>query len=165
MGKDDFFERLYEDHAAALLSYLVYRTGNITLAEDILADTFERVLTARRPFVRREATERTWLYTIAMNRLRDVTRRQGAEERALERVDALGRAGSAQGANVDTVERRDLIQRALKVLPDDEQEALALRYGADLSLREIAQLTGERQTTVEGRVYRGLRHLREELGH
>jgi RNA polymerase sigma-70 factor (ECF subfamily) len=49
------------------------------------------------------------------------------------------------------------------VLPHDEQEALALRYGADLSLREMAQVAGVRQTTMEGRVYRGLRRLRDEL--
>ena len=93
MGSNDHFERLYEEHAADLLGYLVYRTGDVTLAEDILADTFERVLTARRSFVRREASERTWLYTIAMNRLRDLARRRGAEARALEHVDALGRGG------------------------------------------------------------------------
>jgi len=164
MGSHDHFERLYEDHAADLLGYLVYRTGgDVTLAEDILADTFERVLTARRSFVRREASERTWLYTIAMNRLRDLARRRGAEERALEHVDALARGGLAAGPALETVERRDLIHRALQLLPDDEQEALALRYGAELSLREMAQVKGVRQTTMEGRVYRGLRRIREEL--
>jgi RNA polymerase sigma-70 factor (ECF subfamily) len=40
---------------------------------------------------------------------------------------------------------------------------VALRYGADLTVPEIAKVTGERLTTVEGRVYRALRKLREEL--
>ena len=163
MAADDSFERLYADHAPALLGYLVYRTGDVSLAEDILADTFERVLTARKSFVRREATEQTWIYTIAMNRLRDLSRRRGAEARALERSETLARAGAGEG-ELDAVEKRDLVNRALSGLPEEEREALALRYGGDLSLKEIAQITGHRQTTVEGRVYRGLRHIRDELG-
>jgi len=41
------FERLYEEHAQNLFGFLVYRTGDRSLAEDILADTFERVLRTR----------------------------------------------------------------------------------------------------------------------
>jgi RNA polymerase sigma factor (sigma-70 family) len=162
MTGEDHFERLYADHAAGLLGFLHYRTGDITLAEDIVADTFERVLTARR-FKAKGASERTWLYTIAMNRLRDLARRQGAESRALERVDALAHVNGG-GSEFDGVERRDLVHRALRAIPEDEREALALRYGGELSLSEIAKVTGQPQTTVEGRVYRGLRRLRDELG-
>ena len=49
-------------------------------------------------------------------------------------------------------------------LSDEERETLALRYGADLTAPEIAKLLGEKLTTVEGRLYRGLRKLRGELG-
>ena len=48
-------------------------------------------------------------------------------------------------------------------LSDEEREAIALRFGADLTVPEIAKLTNERLTTVEGRVYRALRKLREHL--
>src|SRR4051794_17447885 len=84
--RQESFERLYEDHAEQLLGFLVYRTGDRALAEDLMADTFERVLRARRPFDRRRAKEKTWLYAIAMNLVRDHQRRKGAEGRALERV-------------------------------------------------------------------------------
>ena len=46
---------------------------------------------------------------------------------------------------------------------DEERESIALRYGADLTVPEIAKLTAEKLTTVEGRVYRALRKLRDEL--
>lgn len=161
VARDDDFERLYAEHASALLSFLHYRTGDLTLAEDILADTFERVLTARR-FTAREASERTWLYTIALNRLRDLARRKGAEQRAFERVDAPARVPGDRD-ELEHVERRDLIHRAMSALPEEEREAVALCYGADLSLKEIAKVTGEKQTTVEGRVYRGLRRMRDAI--
>jgi DNA-directed RNA polymerase specialized sigma24 family protein len=47
---DDDFERLYADEAAGLFSFLAYRTGDRALAEDLLADAFERALRARRRF-------------------------------------------------------------------------------------------------------------------
>ena len=80
------FERLYAEHAEPLLAFLVYRTGDRPLSEDLLADTFERVLTARRAFDRRKASEKTWLYTIALNLLRDHARRGAAGQRAVEKV-------------------------------------------------------------------------------
>ncbi len=160
--KRDDFERLYKAHAQALLGFLVYRTGNPALAEDILADTFERVYSARRTFNRRRAGEKTWIYTIALNCLRDQHRRAQAEVRALERSGAAG-GGSPGGSLSERVEARDAVGRALVTLSDEEREAVALRYGADLTLPEIAKLMGEKLTTVEGRVYRALRKLREEL--
>ena len=82
------FERVYADHAEALLRFLIFRTGDRVLAEDLLADTFERVLRTGRRFDPRKASEKTWLYTIALNLLRDHARREGVAERALERVGA-----------------------------------------------------------------------------
>jgi RNA polymerase sigma factor (sigma-70 family) len=162
MMRDDQFERLYADHAQALFGFLVYRTGDRALAEDLLADTFERVLRGRRGFDRRRATEKTWLYTIAVNCLRDHGRRKAAESRALARAGGSTDL-SNPGTTLEGVEARENLSRALDLLSPEEREAIALRYGADLSVPEIAKLTKERLTTVEGRVYRALRKLRAEL--
>ncbi len=61
------------------------------------------------------------------------------------------------------VERRDELHRALALLNDEEREALALRFGADLKLREVARVLGEGESAVEGRIYRALGKLRAEL--
>jgi RNA polymerase sigma factor (sigma-70 family) len=159
--RDDRFERLYAEHAQALFGFLSYRTGDRMLAEDLLADTFERALRARRRFDPRKASEKTWLYAIALNCLRDRARRRSTEVRALERMASGPSLGST--GEMDEVSDRDLISRNLAVLTDEEREAIALRFGADLTVPEIAKLTGERLTTVEGRVYRALRKLREAM--
>ena len=54
--------------------------------------------------------------------------------------------------------------RALAGLSAEEREAISLRYGSDLNVPEMAVVLGESLTTVEGRVYRALRKLREALG-
>ena len=161
MMRDDEFERLYEAEAAGLFSFLAYRTGDRALAEDLMADAFERALRARGRFNRRKGSRKTWLYAIALNCLRDHARRSAAETRALERV--LDRAGPGEDVALAAVEHRDVVQRALSTLSAEEHEAIALSFGADLSVPEIAAVLCEPLTTVEGRVYRALRKLRREL--
>lgn len=156
------FDRLFTEHARPLRAFLYYRTGDRALSDDLLADTFERALTAKRPFDRRRASEKTWLYAIALNLLRDHVRRAAAGERALERVAAGERERSGH-APLEQVEQRDAMQRALAQLAPEEREAIALRYGADLTVPEVAKVTGEKLTTVEGRVYRALRKLKDDL--
>src|SRR4051812_23556082 len=114
------FERLYEEHAQPLLAFLVYRTGNRGLAEDVMADTFERALKARRRFDPRKGSEKTWLYSIALNLLRDNARRQLVEQRALERAVPV-HAGEHAGA-LDAIGERDSLGRAMACLSDDERE-------------------------------------------
>jgi len=154
------FDRLYRQEAQGLYGFLAYRTGDRALAEDLLADTFERALRARRGFDRRRGTERNWLYAIALNLLRDNARRAATEGRAVERVSS----GAPHVADSDAagVERRDELQRAMATLAEEEREAIALRFGAELTVPEMAEALGERLTTVEGRVYRALRKLRTE---
>jgi RNA polymerase sigma-70 factor (ECF subfamily) len=75
-----------------------------------------------------------------------------------------GHAGAEAGDELEALEDRDAVQRALQCLAEEEREAVALRFGADLTFPEIARLTGQKLTTVEGRIYRALRKLRDELG-
>ena len=157
--KDSDFERLYAAEAQGLFAFLAYRTGDRALAEDLLADAFERALRSRVKYDRRRGSEKTWLYAIALNLLRDHARRAAAEGRAYERVGAGADALDVFGG----VEARDEIGRALNVLSGEEREAISLRFGAELTVPEIAVVLGEPLTTIEGRVYRALRKLREAL--
>lgn len=156
---DDEFERLYAAEAQGLFAFLAYRTGDRVLAEDLLADAFERALRSR--YDRRKAPAKTWLYAIALNALRDHVRRAAAEGRALERSSGRGEDAPDPFAGV---EHRDELQRGLAALSAPEREAISLRFGAGLTVPEMAAVLGEPLTTVDGRVYRALRKLREALG-
>jgi RNA polymerase sigma factor (sigma-70 family) len=160
--RSEDFQRLFDEHAASLLAFLEYRTGNIELARDVHADTFERVLKTRFRFDPRRGSEKTWLYTIALNILRDQGRRRAAEARAIDRVSA-GSGSDDWTDDTDRLDTRDAVRRGLATLPDDEREAVAMYYGADLSLEEIARITGTRTTTIKGRLARARDRLREVL--
>ena len=93
--RDEDFERLYEAEAQGLFGFLAYRTGDRALAEDLLADTFERALRSRKRYDRRKGPPKAWLYTIALNLLRDHARRAAAEGRAIERVGPAAASSEA----------------------------------------------------------------------
>ena len=116
---------------------------------------------SRKRYDRRRGPAKAWLYTIALNLLRDHARRAATEGRAVERV----RSGAPLAADsaADDVERRDELQRALATLAEEEREAVALRFGAELTVPEMAEVLSLPLSTVEGRVYRALRKLRERL--
>ncbi len=159
--QDRDLERLFAEHAQPLYGFLAYRVGDPTVAEDLLGDTFERVVKSRGRYNARKGSERTWIYTIALNCLRDHLRRSKAEGRALER--AAGSEGGLGDERFGDVHERDELMRALGSLETQEREIVALRYGADLRLDDIAAVTGLPSTTVQGRLYSGLRKLRDTL--
>ena len=75
-----------ESTVKSLYAYLAWSVGDRSVAEDLLADVFERALRNRRRFDLRRGSEKTWLYAIAVNRARDHARRAATEGRALERL-------------------------------------------------------------------------------
>lgn len=154
------FEELYSEHARPLLAFVTYRIGDPVEAEDLVADTFERVYRSRRRFDRRRASMKTWVYTIALNLLRDRARRAAVSRRAP--VPSAAEA-SAADPRLEQIEVRAELADALEALSPGERETVALRYGADLTVPEIARVTGERLSTVDGRLYRALRKLHSSL--
>jgi RNA polymerase sigma-70 factor (ECF subfamily) len=153
------FDQLFVQHAAPLLRFLVYRIGGREEAEDVLSETFERAL--RSPgFDPRRHDGRAWLYTTALNLVRDRARRGAVEERVLAGVHGEQVLEDAAAR----VAIRQTVMEALAVLSAEEREAVALRFGADLTVPEMAVLLDQPLTTMEGRLYRALRKLRGALG-
>ena len=105
------FDGLFTEHAGRLFSFLVYRTDDRALAEDVVADTFERALRSRRRFDPGKASQKTWLYAIALNRLRDHKRRIDAEDR---RSHERHRPQIRAAAGAMTVESRGSSRRPSK---------------------------------------------------
>jgi RNA polymerase sigma-70 factor (ECF subfamily) len=154
------FDALFREHSSGLYAFLLYRTGDPALAEDVVGDTFERALRARARFRRSRASEKTWLYAIALNRLTDIQRRSGAESRAMTKVARSEPATDPARQVLADME----LQRALATLPPAERDVIALRFGGELTVPEIAATLNEPLRRVEGRLYRGLSRLRTTLG-
>jgi RNA polymerase sigma-70 factor, ECF subfamily len=136
-------------------SYVAYRIGDGPDAEDLTSEVFERAVRYRSSYDSRKGAPITWLLGIAR---RCVDGAAHAPERSLTGdIEERG-----DGLEASTIRRMELAD-ALRTLDEHGRELIALRYGADLTAREIGQLLGTRTNTVEVALHRLLKHLREQL--
>lgn len=140
-----------------LYGYVAYRIGPGPDAEDVVSETIERALRYRESYDERKGSAAPWLATIASHLIADRARARSGEwefEAAPE--------GTAEDFSQRSSRRLDL-HEAMALLDSRSRELLALRYGADLRAREIAQLLGQRTNTIEVAIHRALSRLREIL--
>lgn len=142
------FHALYERTARPLFNYLLRVSGRRDLAEDVLQESYCRLLSAKLPEMD-EAQTRSYLFKIATNLLRDRWRRN--EENAIEIVNAPGAAAN----HVDQAAMRQAFGR-LKLR---ERELLWLAYVEGASHKEIADSTGLRPGSIRLLLYRARRRL------
>jgi RNA polymerase sigma-70 factor (ECF subfamily) len=153
------FADLYLQFTGAIFNYCLFRVGTRAVAEDLTADIFERAWRARGRYKSRRATFGTWLFSIARRRVIDWQRRQ--RRRPLAALteghpdDALSPEDRAEQS-----ERQAALRRLLLELRGDEQELMALKFGAGMTNRDIALLLGKSETAVGSAVHRVMVKLR-----
>ena len=135
--------------------YVSYRVGDGAEADDITSDVFERAIRYRNSYDPSRGEPRAWLIGIARRCI-------AAAPRPLV-VDAARYDAQAPGRLDEEVEQRMTLRAALAGLSDRDQELLALRYGADLTARQIGELLDLKVNAVEVSLHRALARLREIL--
>lgn len=137
-------------------SYVAYRLGDGPEAEDVTSDVFERALRYRDSYDSRRGEPLPWLLGIA----RTCVQASLAARPPLAAQPADVEApGDLEQDSLLRLELRD----ALGELSEHDRELVALRYGADLSARQVAELLGQRTNTVEVGIHRALGRLRRRL--
>ena len=159
------FEQLYARHRGRLYRYLLRQLRDNALADEVFQDVWQRVISARAGWTP-DAGFATWLYTIAHHRLGDHWR--SLKHRPAAPADADER--TARVADPDTpervlseFERRRQLQLALDDLPGEQREVLLLRLEQELTLEEIAEVTGVGRETVKSRLRYAMDKLRARL--
>jgi RNA polymerase sigma-70 factor (ECF subfamily) len=158
----DELRQVYRDHVDAVYAFFAYSVAR-PIAEDLTSATFERVLRSWKSYDARKAGVRTWILAIARNQLTDHYRRASHRNaRSVDDEPALLESLAARDV-VGEVLERDAFRALLRSSGEREREVLALRYGADLSANEVAELLGLSSANVHQIASRALRRLREEL--
>lgn len=160
------FGTLYAKHRGMLYRFLLRSVRDTHRTDELFQETWSRVISARERY-QPQAKFSTWLLQIAHNLMIDAVRRQrplasGEEaERALEQV-ATPQCQQPDHAASDEQRRRQL-QRAIEHLPEEQRAALLLRLEHELSLEEIAAVTGVGRETVKSRLRYAMNRLREVM--
>ena len=137
-------------------AYVAYRIGDGADAEDVTSDTFERALRYRKSYEPSRGEPISWLLGIARRCIDD------SYNRRLELVEQPPDPQAPGDLEEDTAGRLRLAA-AMAVLGEREQELVALRYGADLTARQIGALLGLQTNAVEVALHRALGRLRDAL--
>ena len=160
-------QMLVEEYQDRLVRYLVYVLGRRDGVDDLVQETWLRVMERGKSYDGRSRFE-PWLFTVARHLAIDFLRRR--REVSLDEEDdgrpamqaPVSQAMSpfALAARTEDAER---LAAALQGLPGVQREALVLRFLEDMSLQEIAAVVNAPVPTVAARIYRGLAALRSQM--
>ena len=150
-------ERLFRTYRDMLVRYLTRRLGDRDWAEDVAQETFVRAL--RQDTI---VNERSWLFAVANNLVRDGARRDARQRRHLELLAAEVRETEPEAEDV-TLERAQEAgdaRRALDALSEKDRQALLLKEEG-LDYGEIAEILRIEKTSVGTTLSRARRRLAE----
>jgi RNA polymerase sigma-70 factor, ECF subfamily len=137
-------------------AYVAYRVGDGPDAEDLTSETFERALRYRKSYDPKKGEPVAWLLGIAK---RCIDGRGPRIELASESAEEA----TSGDLEAETI-RRLTVASAVSTLDERDRELIALRYGADLTARQIAEVLGARTNAIEVALHRALGRLRATFG-
>ena len=166
------FDELYARHRGGLFRFITRQCRVRERAEEIFQDVWMSLIQAAERY-RVEVQFRTWLYTLAHNKLMDYFRGNARAEAVLYEVnDGDGEIATNDGVASRTLEplvqaesrqQGDAILRLLVALPAPQREAFLLHEEGGLSIEEIAQATGVSFEAAKSRLRYAIAKLREGL--
>jgi RNA polymerase sigma-70 factor (ECF subfamily) len=157
-----------------LFNFTYKYVGDAHLAQDLVQETFIRVLRSIQGYEHRSAFS-TWLYRIAINLCKDHFRKKRLPMVSLhdyyttssgERVyvkDYVADEGERSDESLAASRREELVRRLLAGLRDEQRIVILMKEYQGLKFREIAEILDVPEGTVKARLYKGLRAMREQI--
>jgi RNA polymerase sigma-70 factor, ECF subfamily len=154
------FESVYQTELPHVYNFFRYQVGDDQIAQDLTAETFEKAWRNRARYRADLASFSTWLFTLARHAATDYYRKR----RPTLPLDEAVLISDPQGIEDTAEERAEFAQLAklLARLADRERELVALKYGAGLTNRAIARLTGLSESNVSTILSRVTQQLRAQ---
>lgn len=174
-GDRGAFAVLVRRHQRPLFNFALRQLGSGTAAEEVVQDTFVRVVKNVGDF-KHAARFTTWLYTIARNLCVDEARKRTHRRHAS--LDQPRRAGDDEGPTLGeqtgdrgpSAERKaaateigERVVKALEGLPDEQREVFLMREVSGLAFKDIAEIVGVPENTIKSRMRYALERLQGAL--
>lgn len=160
-GDREGMVELIRDYKDGLILYLNGIVGNIHTAEDIMEDTFVK-LVVKRPKFREKCSFKTWLYTIGRNAALDHLRKSAKKaEKPLDELELADKQDLEMSYIQE--ERKIMVHHALAELNSDYRQVLILSFFEELSNEEIAAVMRKSKRQVENLLYRAKNSLKNVL--
>lgn len=152
------WDAVYAEQLPRVYNFFRYRIGDRPEVEDLTSLTFEKAWRARHRYRRDLSGFSTWLLTIARNVAIDHYRIKRREV-PLEEAASQSTGSTPEDEALQRVDMARL-SALMKTLPDRDRELLSLKYGAGMTNRAIARITGLSESNVGTILHRVVRTLR-----
>ena len=165
VGAEWAWRQVYDDLAPVLLRY--HRARGSTDPDDLVGETFVRIVRALPSFEGTEEQFRAWVFAISRRHAIDVGR--SARRHPVEPVppdDLVSRAptGDAEDDAMRSLEH-DQVRAVLNGLTSDQRDVLVLRLLCDFTIEQVATVMGKSPGAVKALQARGLEHVRRQIHH
>jgi RNA polymerase sigma factor (sigma-70 family) len=156
------FAGFYEQYLPKVYRYISYRISDTHKAEDITSVVFEKALTKFKSFSPEKASFSTWIFTIARNTLTDHFR-TSSKIQTVSDDNAVGITQPETSIEELSEKAEDIrmLQSYISQLSKAEQEIISLKFGAEMTNRQIAKELGFSESNVGIIIYRAVRKLRD----
>ncbi len=164
-GDTNAYALLVDAYKNPILQLAYRMTGSLQDADDLAQEAFIRAFRnlhrydMDRPFF-------TWLYTVAINGIRNHLKKKQREDSGFVRSDRSEEAADdtpGMEDRLDEAREAERLESTLRRLPADQREALVLRFYQELSLEETSEVLGVTLSAAKMRIYRGLERLKQLL--
>jgi RNA polymerase sigma-70 factor (ECF subfamily) len=159
------FEALYDRYNKRLFHFILRFVRERALAEDILQETFIRLLKGRRKY-RKGFRFSTYIFTIGRNLCLDALKNWERRHVLVGQEDNIMRASDpikSPSRTLEESEMREILKSEIQKLPQDQREVLLLSKYSRLSFKEISQIVGSTPAAVKQKVYRAMLTLKQSL--
>ncbi len=162
VGNENALGALYDRYGKSAYSLAFRMLGDVQAAEDAVQEAFINIWRRAGSFSTARGTARTWIMAVVHHRSIDIGRkRRGIAPRELPlELERLPEDTSDTWAEVANTMDGEMLRRCLKMIPDDQREAIELAYFEGYTQREISEAKGIPLGTVKGRIRIGMAKLR-----
>jgi RNA polymerase sigma-70 factor (ECF subfamily) len=156
---------LYETRYDRVVRYIAVRIGNFNEAEDLASEVFVKALRSVDSYRETGAPMESWVFKIAHNSVVDHLRKKSRRPALVQVAEALPLASTQDPTkNLERQQEVGQMYRALSRLSKAQQQVLALRFGAEMTSEQAAEVMGKKPGAVREMQSAAIKKLREILG-
>jgi RNA polymerase sigma-70 factor (ECF subfamily) len=153
------FAELYEQNFHRVYAYVARRVRDRVEIQDLTAQVFHKAFANLGKFKWRGSPFAAWLYRIASNLSADRAKQKVRESN--DQPDPSSESSAA--TDLEAVERRARLFRAVDKLPEDQRRVIVMRFADEKSIREIGEEMGRSEGAIKQLQFRALENLRNRL--
>lgn len=159
-GEEDAVMAVYEQYFSPLFHYVRLKTGDAAMAEDIVSEVFVKLIRSLGTKSAPHSHLRGWLFRVARNEI--ATHYQKADKMNVINLEEWMPAPSESNPETSIGDLMEIhrMRHALRMLNDEQQEVLILRFGQRLTLKETADIMDKSVSAIKSLQFRAVDTLR-----